>query len=133
MLADVDFFKDYNDRYGHLAGDDCLKKVARAFLDTVPRKSDLVARYGGEEFVILLPDTDARGAATVAERLKDAVSAMGMAHDRSSVAGHVTISLGVATVVPAGDRDASSLIAMADRMLYRAKADGRNQIVAAAA
>ncbi|MEI6557954.1 MAG: diguanylate cyclase [Rhodospirillaceae bacterium] len=128
ILVDVDFFKNYNDHYGHLAGDECLKKVAVAMADQIRRGSDLVARFGGEEFACLLPDIAAEGAHAMAVRLRDAVSNLRIRHSRSAAADHVTISLGVATQVPDGDDPPSRLIDQADRGLYFAKQNGRNQI-----
>ena len=130
ILVDVDFFKNFNDHYGHLAGDECLKKVAVAMADQIRRAADLVARFGGEEFACLLPDTGVEAAHAMAARLRDAVSSLGIVHAQSSAADHVTISLGVATMVPDGDDLASRLIDQADRGLYYAKQNGRNQIAA---
>lgn len=128
ILVDVDFFKNYNDHYGHLAGDECLKKVAVAMADQIRRAADLVARFGGEEFACLLPDTGAEAAHAMAMRLREAVSNLGIVHAQSAAADHVTISLGVATMVPDGDDLAARLIDQADRGLYYAKQNGRNQI-----
>ena len=130
ILVDVDFFKNFNDHYGHLAGDECLKKVAVAMADQIRRGADLVARFGGEEFACLLPDTGAEAAHAMAVRLREAVSGLGIAHLQSAAADHVTISLGVATMVPDGEDLAARLIEQADRGLYYAKQNGRNQIAA---
>jgi two-component system chemotaxis family response regulator WspR len=128
ILIDVDFFKRYNDRYGHLGGDDCLRQVATALAEELHRPGDLVARYGGEEFVGLLPRTDAPGAATVAEALRARVETLAIEHALSEVVGSVvTISLGSATMRPAGDTTAEALIAAADQALYAAKTAGRNR------
>lgn len=133
VLIDVDHFKFFNDHYGHPAGDDCLQQVAAAMKSVLRRPGDILARYGGEEFVVLLPDTDLAGADTVAQVLGQAVGALGIAHARSPVAGHVTVSLGVASR-PAGNSDASAvaLLALADGQLYQAKAQGRDRACAAA-
>ena len=128
ILVDVDFFKNYNDHYGHLAGDECLKKVAAAMADQNRRAADIVARFGGEEFACLLPDTGADAAHAMAVRLGEAVAALAIPHARSDAAGHVTISLGVATLIPGEGDVASSLIDQADRGLYHAKQNGRNRV-----
>jgi len=133
VLLDVDFFKKFNDRYGHVAGDDCLRRVADAIATGPRRPTDLAARYGGEEFAIVLPDTDSEGARAVAEKIRLAVHALGIAHADSSC-GAVTISLGVHTCHPAAEPGATPLacIEAADGLLYRAKQDGRNCLVTCA-
>src|SRR5262245_24604180 len=128
ILTDIDFFKKYNDTYGHEAGDDILKKVAGALAITLNRPADLVARYGGEEFVVVLPGTESDGAALLAERLRTAVAGLEIAHAGSQVGSHVTISLGVATVVPERGTAPDALVAAADQALYQAKHDGRNRV-----
>lgn len=130
LMADVDFFKQYNDHYGHLAGDECLKQVARILSDGIARPGDQAARFGGEEFVLLLPETAEKGASEVAERIRLAVIAAAIPHAESAVAPHVTISIGVATEVPRAGRDACELVRAADDGLYRAKEQGRNRSVA---
>lgn len=130
VLVDVDEFKKYNDRYGHLAGDEALRRVAAAMAASVRRPGDVVARYGGEELVALLPNTDADGARHIAERIRQEVAAAGIVHDASSVARRVTVSLGLASMVPTEDADRVTLVARADRALYRAKQDGRDRVVA---
>ncbi|MDQ3279983.1 MAG: diguanylate cyclase [Acidobacteriota bacterium] len=130
ILADVDHFKAYNDTYGHQAGDECLRRVATAMQQTISRAGDVVARYGGEEFVVLLPATNAERAAANAERLRAAVIEAGVPHSGSSIADVVTISVGVATVVPTVQLERESLIRAADAALYRAKGEGRNRVVA---
>lgn len=131
VICDVDHFKDYNDSHGHLAGDDCLKRVAAALRDGVRRPADLVARFGGEEFAVLLPDTTLVGAAQVAERLRCAVMDCAIPHGRSSVSSVVTISLGVASITPAPEAArVEVLTGEADRCLYLAKRGGRNRVVA---
>lgn len=128
MMIDVDHFKAYNDRYGHQAGDACLRAVARILEDSVRRASDLVARYGGEEFAILLGDAgDGPGALEVAGTIHQAMRDAEMPHDASSTAGWVTASVGVATVHPAAGEGPEALIRAADRALYQAKAGGRNR------
>jgi diguanylate cyclase (GGDEF)-like protein len=129
ILIDIDFFKSYNDTYGHLMGDDCLSKVAKTLLQGVGRPPDLLARYGGEEFVCLLPNTGAEGAKTIGGRLRDAVATLGIPHERSTAEDHVTISLGAATRVASGDERVSVLVNQADGNLYRAKEQGRNRLV----
>ena len=127
LLIDVDFFKRYNDHYGHLAGDDCLRRVAAALKSSAHRAADLVARYGGEEFCILMGHTDAPGAAQVAETARRAIEELAIAHARSDAASVVTISLGSATLTPGNDFEGESLIKLADGALYQAKKDGRNR------
>lgn len=126
ILIDIDHFKTYNDNYGHQGGDDCLRQVAQTLADTVKRPTDLVARYGGEEFAVVMPATDAEGARSIAEALCTGISDLGLPHDHSSTADHVTISLGVASVIPT-DGKVEELIGLADAALYRAKEAGRNQ------
>jgi len=134
IMIDVDCFKAFNDRYGHLQGDECLQKVAKALEGCLHRTSDLVARYGGEELVVLLPDTNLEGAREVARRMVQAVADLGIPHQASSTAEMVTISAGVCAQVPypskEGDSGSSGLLACADAALYRAKAQGRNQFAA---
>ena len=133
MLIDVDFFKRYNDAYGHLAGDDCLRKVARALAGVVNRPADTVSRYGGEEFAVLLPATHGAGAAGVGESMRVAVENLKLEHRASDIAGHVTLSLGVATRIPPAGSSPEELITSADQALYEAKRQGRNQLRSAPA
>ncbi len=128
VLCDVDHFKQYNDTYGHLAGDDSLRQVARALEAVVQRPADLVARYGGEEFAILLPNTTLAGAAHVAGEVTERISALQIHHD-SAPDGYLTISAGVAARIPQIDERPERLIADADRTLYMAKQQGRNRFV----
>ncbi|MCP4289025.1 MAG: diguanylate cyclase [Gammaproteobacteria bacterium] len=128
ILMDIDFFKSYNDHFGHVAGDDCLKKVATALARATCRDTDMVARYGGEEFVCLLPGTDAQGAETVGDRLRNAVLELEIPHEYSDVARHLTLSLGGATCVPDLTESSSALVEQADRNLYVAKEQGRNRL-----
>lgn len=128
VILDVDHFKAYNDHYGHQAGDECLRVVAEVLSDHVRRPSDLVARYGGEEFVCLLPETYGVGATRVAEGFRAGVAERRIPHVQSPVAPYVTISLGVATVIPSPDGTPEQLAEMADQLLYRAKRTGRNRV-----
>lgn len=128
ILIDIDFFKNYNDYYGHQKGDECLCRVAAALNSSAKRSGDYVARYGGEEFVIILPHTGVQGAAAVAEGLRRRVETLGVEHARSPIHNHVTISLGVASTVPERHGAAESLVAAADHAVYQAKQDGRNRV-----
>lgn len=127
VLLDVDFFKRFNDHYGHLAGDDCLRRLAATLKACVKRPGDLVARYGGEEFVCLLPDTDLAGAMELAQQLGREVRALGLAHAASSAADVVTVSLGVCTKRGDTVGSAAALLREADAQLYIAKSRGRQQ------
>ena len=129
ILGDVDFFKCYNDGYGHVQGDDCLRRVAKAMAESLHRPGDLAARYGGEEFVCILPETDQEGARAVAETVHQAVAALGLPHEFSEVADHVTISLGVATAWPGECVTPEDLTRHADQNMYEAKRQGRNRVV----
>lgn len=126
IVADIDYFKPYNDTYGHQAGDECLKAVASSLQQSLLRSSDAVIRFGGEEFCVLLPDTKPDDAMQVAERLRQNVHALALKHEGSKVDECLTISCGLASMVPTGDKQASDLIKMADEALYNAKAEGRN-------
>jgi len=128
-MMDVDFFKRFNDLYGHAAGDNCLRRVATALASVICRPADFVARYGGEEFVCVLPDTDADGAVALAEKFRDSVAALRIPHADSTAATHVTISGGLATAIPTEDSCPAQLLDAADRLLYKAKHAGRNQIL----
>jgi diguanylate cyclase (GGDEF)-like protein len=129
LICDVDHFKLYNDEYGHQAGDECLKSVAKA-INQCYRTGDLVARYGGEEFAMVLPHTNSGGAMQVAERVRTAVEVAALPHPASTVANRVTVSIGVAcrTPRPKNDEDVRALIEEADRNLYLAKHRGRNRV-----
>jgi diguanylate cyclase (GGDEF)-like protein len=133
LLIDVDCFKAFNDRYGHLAGDECLRRVASALAGQLRRAPDLVARYGGEEFAVLLPETTSEGALALGESLRAAVEALVVPHDGSSAAAVVTVSIGCATRVALVGQQPETLVAWADRALYRAKRGGRNRVDAAVA
>jgi diguanylate cyclase (GGDEF)-like protein len=126
LLLDVDFFKRYNDTYGHEGGDHCLQAVAQAIRGAMQRPADLAARYGGEEFVVLLPDTDADGAAEVAARILQAVDERRLEHASSSVAPHVTVSIGVTTQTPTPGQPLADALRQADQALYQAKENGRH-------
>ncbi|MFB2838589.1 diguanylate cyclase domain-containing protein [Floridanema evergladense] len=127
IMCDVDYFKPYNDSYGHLAGDFCLQEVAKAIRETVNRPADLVARYGGEEFAVILPNTSAETAFDIAERIRTKVKCLQIAHSNSPIAQYVTLSLGVSSIVPHRESSPEELIATADRALYRAKEQGRDR------
>jgi diguanylate cyclase (GGDEF)-like protein len=131
IMFDVDHFKLYNDTYGHGGGDQCLRQIAESAIRALQRPADMIARYGGEEFAAILPDTAAAGALGVAEAIRANVAALAIAHEKSLTAAHVTVSLGLATMVPKLDRPPTLLIADADKALYGAKAGGRNRVVAA--
>ena len=129
IMMDIDFFKLYNDTYGHQAGDDCLKKVAHTIEKSLRRPGDLVARYGGEEFVAILSDTPKKGAFGLAEKVRASVEALEIPHQASPVNKFVTISLGVASRVPERGDASSILISEADQSLYKAKQEGRNRVM----
>jgi diguanylate cyclase (GGDEF)-like protein/PAS domain S-box-containing protein len=126
LMCDIDFFKYYNDTHGHQEGDRCLRMVASLISQVVKRPADLVARYGGEEFAIVLPNTDQDGAIQVAKNISASIRAMDIRHAASQVASYITVSLGVATVIPSRDTFPETLIRMADMALYTAKREGRN-------
>ena len=128
ILMDIDYFKQFNDLYGHLSGDDCLKQVAAVLKRTVRRAGDVVARYGGEEFACVLPGTGKEGAGVIARRIADEITRLAIPHEGSVVADHVTLSFGLATIVPERGQEYLDLIAMADRSLYSAKQRGRNRM-----
>ncbi len=128
-MMDIDFFKRFNDHYGHAAGDDCLRRVALALASVARRPADLAARYGGEEFVCVLPDTDPAGAAVLTDRCRVAVAALAIPHAESSAAEHVTISGGVVTQIPTAESSPAQLLEAADRLLYQAKHTGRDRIL----
>ena len=129
ILCDVDYFKLYNDTYGHQAGDDCLIQVAASIQNSVRRSSDLVARYGGEEFVVLLPNTSEEGAIVVARLIQSKIERLDIPHQSSKVNSSVTMSLGVSTLVPSAEVSKDLLVTLADEALYLAKQQGRNQFV----
>ncbi len=127
LLIDVDYFKKFNDHYGHQAGDDCLIQIAKALDEQLYRPADITARYGGEEFAVLLPGTDTAGAEEVAKRILQVVHAMAIPHEKSDVADHVTISIGVASSDQNLNDSIENLIKSTDKTLYQAKRDGRNR------
>jgi diguanylate cyclase (GGDEF)-like protein len=129
LLCDVDHFKRYNDACGHQAGDRCLQQVAQAIQAAVQRPSDLVARYGGEEFAVILPSTSVEGAVHIAEKMQANLRQMQIVHPNSSVGSVVTLSIGVAKILPSATESPDHLVAIADQALYAAKKQGRNCIV----
>jgi diguanylate cyclase (GGDEF)-like protein len=131
LMIDVDDFKAYNDAYGHLAGDECLRRIAHALSGAMRRQGDVVGRFGGEEFTVLLPEADEQGAEHVASRLRQAIFALALKHERSRAAVVVTISVGVATLRPTRTTQIDELVASADASLYEAKSAGRNRVGAA--
>lgn len=128
-MMDVDCFKQYNDNYGHTAGDDVLKKVADVLMDEARRPGDMAARFGGEEFVILLPQTDASGGHFLAEKIRVVISELGIPHEYSSAGNVITASLGGVTVFPSTGSVPQDMTVAADSMLYEAKRRGRNQVL----
>ncbi len=130
-LIDVDFFKRFNDGYGHQQGDECLRQVASTVAAALFRPGDLAARYGGEEFAVIMPGTLEHGANAVAERICDRIRQLALPHAHSDVAAHVTVSIGIATLTPAADADYPALVSAADAALYAAKHAGRNRVTAA--
>jgi diguanylate cyclase (GGDEF)-like protein len=128
-IIDVDWFKLFNDRYGHQAGDECLRQMARIFEAGIMRSGDLIARYGGEEFVLIAPDTDASGIVSIANYLCQEVFGLAIAHD-SSPYGRVSVSIGVATAYPNLESTAGALLLQADTALYAAKQQGRHRVSA---
>jgi len=129
VMFDIDYFKQYNDHYGHLQGDHCLKRVAQVLSMVTTRAHGFLARFGGEEFVLVLPETNESSAMTVAERCRELLAKERIPHERSEVSELLTVSLGVATTIPAHDDEPLSFIDTVDRRLYQAKQRGRNGIV----
>ena len=128
IMIDIDYFKAFNDAYGHLEGDDCLKLVASTLKNTLRRPGDFLARYGGEEFVVILPNTDDAGSAIIAEKLRASIERLDIAHVSSLCADYVTVSLGIVTRFSKQTETPDNLILAADRALYRSKNEGRNRI-----
>ncbi|WP_425914794.1 diguanylate cyclase domain-containing protein [Pseudomonas sp. GWSMS-1] len=133
MMVDIDYFKRYNDHFGHVQGDECLRQVAKAIAQSVNRPYDMAARFGGEEFVCVLPETTLQGALILAEKIQARIRQLANAHPGSEVSEWVSLSIGVASLQPRVDREPSELIALADQQLYQAKHNGRNQIFSLAA
>ncbi len=129
IMLDVDYFKQYNDHYGHIQGDECLKRVGRVLASAGTRPRDFFARYGGEEFVMILPETNAQSAQVLAERCRSLIFKEQIRHEKSAVSHVLTISLGVGTIIPAQQSEPTDFILHVDRQLYRAKKNGRNRIV----
>jgi diguanylate cyclase (GGDEF)-like protein len=129
VLCDVDFFKQYNDTYGHQAGDACLHQVAEVLTQVAKRSTDLVARYGGEEFALILLNTNLEGAIYLAEQVRDQVKKLAIPHAKSNIAPVVTLSCGVASVIPQPDFSEDLLLSVADDSLYEAKMQGRDRVV----
>ena len=129
ILGDVDFFKAYNDAYGHIAGDRCLKAIAECLRQCCQRPLDLVARYGGEEFGVVMPKTNLEGALNVATKMQEAIAEMNLPHQNSKIADRITMSFGAAALSPTTDSIPETLLELADRALYRAKDQGRACIV----
>jgi len=127
-MIDIDFFKLYNDHYGHQGGDDCLKKVANCLESAIHRETDFLARYGGEEFSAILPDTDLKGSVKVAEEMRFAINDLRVEHAKSKVSDIVTISSGVSAVLPLKGNAPEALISAADQALYKAKEYGRDMV-----
>ena len=130
IIIDIDQFKDYNDTYGHVAGDACLRRVAEVLAESLVRAGDFVARFGGEEFVCLLPSLDQESALVVAEKLRKAVVDAALVHENSATAPHVTISVGLTTTTAEDEETTETLLKLADDNLYKAKENGRNQVIA---
>jgi diguanylate cyclase (GGDEF)-like protein len=128
LMIDIDYFKQYNDTFGHLKGDECLKHIAQVLNNNLNRPGDFVARYGGEEFCILIPDTDMDGAITFAEIVHSAIIGLKIDNPGSDVSKYLTISIGIAAIVPKHDDSYMDLIYTSDKALYKAKSDGRNII-----
>ena len=124
----IDFFKKYNDTYGHIEGDSCLQQVGQTLKTVFQRAGDFVARYGGEEFAVILTDTDASGAEHAAKKLLNHIQSLKIAHSRSEVSQYVSMSLGIVHTIPQSTKS-ESLIELADKALYNAKATGRNKYV----
>jgi diguanylate cyclase (GGDEF)-like protein len=129
ILLDIDYFKQYNDHYGHIQGDECLKRVAQSLSAAAARSRDFFARFGGEEFVLVLPETDAESAKKVAERCRNLIFKEQIPHEKSQVSQILTVSLGVGTIIPSQKDEPMAFIEAVDRLLYQAKQSGRNCVV----
>lgn len=128
IMLDLDFFKKFNDTYGHVQGDECLREVAITLKETVNRATDVVARYGGEEFAIILPDTNIEGAKIIAEKVRKRIEGLKIPHLTSDISEYVTISIGVTSMIPRSELEPLYLVNGADQMLYQAKQNGRNRV-----
>jgi diguanylate cyclase (GGDEF)-like protein len=128
IMLDIDHFKAFNDNYGHIIGDECLRQIARVIADCAARPADLTARYGGEEFACILPETDPSGAVAIAEKIRRCIMTRAISHRGSNLAYCVTASLGVATIQCTTSGSAVDIVAQADEQLYRAKSCGRNRV-----
>ncbi|MCW9081224.1 MAG: GGDEF domain-containing protein, partial [Colwellia sp.] len=129
IMIDIDYFKPYNDTYGHLQGDICLKAVASIIQKSLIRPGDLCARYGGEEFIVLLSDTDEKGSLHIANKINCNLANEKIKHCKSDINTFVTVSMGLASIVPTSKNTSSQLISKADQALYQAKREGRNKII----
>ncbi|VBB08122.1 nucleotide cyclase [Lucifera butyrica] len=127
LMLDIDYFKKYNDYYGHLRGDDCLRQVGQALKNSTIRGGDFVARYGGEEFVAILSSTPAENAFIVAEKMRKDIESLQISHPMSTVSEYVTVSIGAAAIIPEQGMTPAGLLEKADKALYRAKSEGRNR------
>lgn len=127
ILCDIDYFKLYNDTYGHVAGDICLKKVAHAVNQAASRAADITSRYGGEEFAVILPNTSVKGAIHVAQRIQTNIQALSLPHKASTTSEYITVSQGIASIIPQRNNAIDEIMLAADHFLYQAKKRGRNQ------
>lgn len=128
LMIDIDYFKLFNDNYGHVAGDECLKKIAKTIAGTFQRPGDLAARFGGEEFSVVMSDTSLDIAVKMAQQMRERINRLKLPHEFSPVKSHVTVSIGISSVVPTMNQHPEKLIMAADKALYHAKKSGRNQI-----
>ena len=128
LMIDIDYFKSYNDTYGHQKGDECLKAVASEIKQHLRRPSDMVARYGGEEFSVILPETPSYSASSLAKRIWSGVGSLNIEHTGSARVGHLTISIGGATTIPDENQSISQFIEISDKNLYKSKSEGRNRV-----
>lgn len=129
ILIDIDRFKKYNDNYGHLNGDFVLKEVASVIKDSLKRGDDIVGRYGGEEFLVIMPNVDSRGAINIAKRIEDGISNLNINHEYNDNKGKLTVSMGIASVIPSDNYSLDELLKTSDNLLYEAKRNGRNQFI----